>query len=68
MTDVGDVHDAQYVIACVAQVFFQHILHDIGAQVADVGVVIDGRAAGIHLHLARLVGGELHAAVAEGVI
>ena len=59
MTDVGDVHDAVDVIAREAQVLLEHVLHDIGAEVADVGKVVDGRAAGVHLHMAGGVGGEL---------
>ena len=68
MTDVGDVHDAQNVIARVAQVFFKHILHDVGAQVADVCVVIDGGTAGVHTHLALLVRDEFLLYAAEGIV
>ena len=59
VADVGDVHDAVDVIAREAQVLLEHVLHDIGAEVADVGKVVDGRAAGVHLHMAGGVGGEL---------
>ena len=48
MADVRDVHHALDGIAHVAQALFEHVLHNIAAQVADVGEVIDRRAAGIH--------------------
>ena len=53
---IGDIHDTLYVIAQITQGFFQHILHNIGAEVADVGVVVYRRAAGVHFHLVRVVG------------
>ena len=53
---VGDIHDALDVVAQVAQALFQHVLHDIAAQVADMGVVVDRRAAGIHFHHVGVVG------------
>ena len=65
---VGDVHDPLDVVAQVTQVLLQHILHDVGAQVADVGVVIDRRAAGVHLYDVRVVGNEFLFFVAGGVI
>ena len=49
---VGDVHDPVHVIAVLAQELLQHVLHDIGAQVADVGEVVHRGAAGVHLHMA----------------
>ena len=39
-----------------AQVLLQHILHDVGPEVADVGEVVHGGAAGVHLHMAGGVG------------
>ena len=68
MSHVSDVHHTQYVVACVAEVFFEHILHDVGAQIADVSVVVDGGTAGVHLHLALLVGNEFLSGAAEGVV
>ena len=56
MPHVGDVHGALEVIAAVAQIAVQHVLHDIGAQIADVGKVVDGGATGVHGALARLMG------------
>ena len=54
--DVGDVHHPRHVIAQIAQRLFQHVFHQVGAQVADVCKVIHGGAAGVHLHLALLPG------------
>ena len=41
MAYVSDVHNTVDVIALIAQILFQHILHDIGAQVSDVGKVLE---------------------------
>ena len=56
MPDVGDVHHAVDVIARKAQVLFQHVLHDVGAEVADVCKVVHRRTAGIHLHMSGRMG------------
>ncbi len=58
VADVGDVHDALDVVAEVAQVLLEHVLHDVAAEVADVRVVVDGGAAGVHLHDVGVVGYE----------
>ena len=55
---VGDVHHPVHIIARPAQELLQHILHDIGAQVPDVGKVVHRRAAGVHLHTTRDMGGK----------
>ncbi len=65
---VGDVHDPVHVIAAVAQELLQHVLHDVGAQVADVGEVVHRGAAGVHLHPAGGVGGELLFLVGGGIV
>ena len=58
MADVGDVHDALDRIPGVTQILFQHILHDIAAEVADMGKMIDRGAAGVHFDQFRVVGDE----------
>ena len=68
MSHIGDVHDPLYIVAAVPQVFFQHILHDVGAQIADMGKVVHGGAAGIHLHDVRVVGHKFLFFVAQTVI
>ena len=65
---VGDVHDPVHVVAGPAQEFLQHVLHDVGAQVADVGEVVHRGAAGVHLHPARGVGGELLFFMGSGIV
>ena len=65
---IGDVHDPLHIVTAVAQVFFQHVLHDIGPQVADVSIVVHRRAAGVHFHLARLVGVKFFFFVGQGII
>ena len=59
MAHVGDVHHPVHVVAQETEIFFQHVLHDVGAQVADMGKMVHGGAAGVHLHPARGVGLEL---------
>ena len=68
VANVGDVHHAENVVARPTQEFFQHVLHDIAAEVADVGEVIHGGAAGIHLDLAGLVSGKGINRVGDAVV
>ena len=68
MTHVRDVHSTGYVVSRVAEIFFQHVLHNVGAEVADVGEMIDRGTAGVHLHLAGLVGNKVFFLVGEGII
>ena len=56
MAHVGDVHHPVHIIASPAEELLQHVLHDIAAQVADVGEVVHGGAAGVHLHAGRECG------------
>ena len=65
---VRDVHDTVDAVAGIAQELFQHVLHDIAAEVADVGEVIHRGAAGIHFHMARCVGGEFGFLMGGGVV
>ena len=68
MAHVRDVHDTVDAVAGIAQKLFQHVLHDIAAEVADVGEVIHRGAAGIHFHMARCVGGEFGFLMGGGVV
>ena len=68
VTDVGDVHCTLDIVACVGQVLFQHVLHDVGTEVADVCKVIDGRTAGVHGHLTRFMGDKFVAGVCKRVV
>ena len=65
---VRDVHDTVDAVAGIAQELFQHVLHDIAAEVADVGEVIHRGAAGIHFHMAGGVGGEFSFLMGSGVV
>ena len=58
VTNVGDVHNAGNVVAAVTEVAVEDIFHNVGAQITDVRKVIHRRAAGVHAHLAGLVGNE----------
>ena len=51
MAHVGDVHNAMDIVAGVAHILLQHVLHEVGAEVTDMGKVVHGRAAGIQLHM-----------------
>ena len=55
---VGDVHNTVDLIALEAESLLKDILHDVASQVADVGVVIYGRSAGVHIYLALNIGHE----------
>ncbi len=68
MAHVGDVHHPVHVVAVVAQEFFQHVLHDVGAQVADVGEVVHRGTAGVHLHMAGGVSGKFFLLVGGGIV
>ena len=65
---VRDVHDTVDAVAGIAQELFQHVLHDIAAEVADVGEMIHRGAAGIHFHMAGGVGGEFSFLMGSGVV
>ena len=68
MPHVRDVHHALDIVAQIPQALFQHILHDIGAQVADMGIVIHGGATGVHLHKIRIIGDKQFLFVGSRVI
>ena len=55
VSDVCNIHNAQHIVSYIAQELFQHIFHDIGAQIADMRKMIDCRTTGIHFDLARLM-------------
>ena len=59
MTDISNVHDTLYIIACKTKGLFQHILHDIAAQIANVCKMIYSRTTGVHFYLSVLVWNEL---------
>ena len=58
VTHIGDVHHPLDVVAIIAQCLFQHILHDVGTQVADVGIVVHRWAACVHFHNVGVVRNE----------
>ena len=55
---IGDIHDTLDRIPLITQGLLQHILHDVGSQVANVGKMVYRRAAGIHFYHIRRIGGE----------
>ena len=56
MADVGDVHHVADAVAVPLQHALEHVLEQEGAEVADVLVVVDRRAAGVQADLAGASG------------
>ena len=54
IVDIGEVLNELDLIALVLKVAAKRVEHDERARIADVEIVVDGRAAGIDAHLARL--------------
>ena len=48
---VGQVHDALDAESAVFKMALEKILEEVGAEIADVGMVVDGRSAGVDLDL-----------------
>ena len=55
MTYICDVHYTVYIITRKTKILFKNIFHNIGAKIADVGIVINSRTAGVHINLAGCV-------------
>ena len=53
VVDIGEILHELHLIAAVFKVAAQQVEHDERARVADVEIVVHGRAAGIHFDLAR---------------
>ena len=65
---VGEVHDVQDVVAARLEPAAQEILEEERPEVADVGVVVDGGAAGVERHASRLNGRERLYPAGQGVV
>ena len=65
---IRDVHHPLHRVALIAQILLQHVLHDIGPEIANVGKVVHRGAAGIHLHLLRVIGDKFLFLMAEGIV
>jgi hypothetical protein len=48
IVDVGEVHDAVDLEAAGFEVALEKVFENIGAEIADVGMIIDRGAAGVH--------------------
>ena len=68
MAHIGDVHNPLDIVAGIAQGFLQHIFHNIGTQVANVGVVIHRGAAGVHFYLLGMVGDKQFFFMGQGIV
>ena len=67
VVDVGEVLHEFHLVAAVLEVAAQQVEHDERARVADVEIVVHGRAAGIHFDLARGDRDELLLLAGQGV-
>ncbi len=67
VADIGDVHHMFDLVTVEFQHPAQQIFEDIGAQVADMGVVVDGRAAGIQANFRGIERRELADSTGEGI-
>ena len=56
MTNVGNVHNTLHIVANVAQCLLQYVLHDVGTQIADMGIVIHRGATSVHLNKVGVTG------------
>ena len=65
---VGDVHDVVERIAAARSHAAQDVLEGEGAEIADVGVVVDGGAAGVHADGVVVGGSEFLDLLRERVI
>ena len=68
VTDVGDIHGAGHVVAGIAEIAVENILHDVRAEVADMCKMVHGRAAGIHFDDAGRMGTERIAGMGQAII
>ena len=66
--DVGDVHHVIELVAARVQPAAQDVLERERPQVADVDVVVNRRAAGVHAHDVVVQGGEGLHLLGEGVV
>src|SRR2546422_256189 len=68
MTDIGDIFDVHYLKATILEVAAYPVGHSKCTQVADMNEAVDGRAARIHLDLARLYGNNLFNSSSQSII
>ena len=66
--DIGDVHHVIQRVAARAQPAAQDVREHEGPEIADMGVVVDGRPAGVHPHDVVVEGIELLQLLGQGVI
>ena len=59
MSYVRNIHNSRYVVARVTKIFLEYILHNICAEISDMRVMINRRAAGVHIDLALGMGDKL---------
>src|SRR6266446_4023835 len=66
--DVGEVHHLGDAISLLEEDPAQQVLEEESAEVTDVRIIVDGRAAGVHANVARLDRHELFQPAAHRVV
>ena len=66
--DVGDVHGAGHVVAGIAEVALEDVLHNICAEIPDVRKMVHGRTAGIHFDHSGRMGTERIAGMGQAIV
>ena len=68
VSHICDIHNPGDLVAVPPKELLQHILHQIAAQVPDVGEMVNGRSAGIHAHLTWDMGDKILLRVSGRII
>ena len=65
---VRDVHHPLDTVAHIPQALFQYVFHDVGPQIADMGIVIHRGAAGVHFYICGILWGKELLFVGKGIV
>ena len=68
IVDVGEILNEGHIVADVFEIAAQHVEHDKGSGVADVKIIVDRRAAGIHFDFPSFDGFKGFLAVGHRVV
>jgi hypothetical protein len=68
VSDIGDVFDMAYFVTGAEQHTPERVRENESSEIADMGIVIHGEAAGIHADLAFFSGNEFFFGFREGII
>ena len=68
MSHIRNIHNALYIVAHIPQSLFQNVFHDVGTQVANVRIMVNRGATGIHFNNVGGIGFEQFLLMRKGVI